>query len=271
MYRTIKNIKLSIIFTFVFFSGINELICNEYSYINSFSNASSCSEFIKFDLVNPAIISKTDSLEINFGFSPNRYLMSELNPIAAESIIPINKQLKIHTDLSGVFNDLYSNFNFGISSSYNLNRVFCLGIGMKYSSINIKDNGNYSKYDILIGSLIDLSSNFRIGVSANFANNYDSSNIEFKQISISSGFYNIENFNFDIGFNIEINNYTSFIIGTKYNISENIALRFAYKTKPNTIEAGIKIKLLKYLDLFYLLDRNSNLGYSNSLVIGVIL
>ncbi len=269
MYKAIKNIIILIFINFMLLFGIIDLFCNDYAYINSFSNASSCSDFVNFDIVNPAIIYREDSLNINLAFSPYRYQMKELNPIAINLNIPISGQLKIYSDLSGIFNDLYSNYKLNISSAYSINKAFSFGAGLKYSSINIKDNGEFSEIDISIGSIIDLSRIFCIGLSAELGNNYDSTDFQIKQICLSGGIINIENFNFDLGFNIDIDKQTSMIFGAKYYINESIALRLAYKTQPNSIQAGIKIKLLKYLELYYLLDKNSNLGYSNSLIIGI--
>ena len=49
---------------------------------------------------------------------------------------------------------------------------------------------------------------------------------------------------------------------------DEIDLRIAYKTQPNTLQFGIRLNISESISLTYLMDKNSNLGFSNFISLG---
>lgn len=272
MFNTIKNIKNSIFFTIFFvifivaFSG--KSFATNICIGETAVSATNISSIENIYCLNPATIINTDKILANLFFIPSKYEIKELNPIGSNIIYPLNSQLVIGASLDGTFNDLFKNYNLNFKMAYRINSAFSIGAGLTNSNLNIKNNSEFNSSDVSIGSLINLDSNICAGIGLSIGNNYDSSNVRFKNLYISSGIKNIENFSFDAGFNIGINDKTSFVFGAKYALIDEIDLRIAYKTQPNTLQFGIRLNILENISLTYLVDKNSNLGFSNFISLG---
>lgn len=268
MFNTIKNIKKSIIIIIFFVATFNNLLATNNIISGSFVSGTNYSAIESIYCQNPATIINLKKLSANLFVIPSKYEIKELNPYGANVIYPLNSQFAIGASLDGTFNDLYKNYNMNVNFAYRLNSTFSIGAGLSNSNLNIKNNSKFNSNDLVFGSLINLDSNICLGLGLNIGNTYDSSNIKFKNIFVSSGIKNIENFSFDAGFNIGINDRTSFVFGAKYSLIDEIDLRIAYKTQPNTLQFGIRLIILESISLTYLVDKNSNLGFSNFISLG---
>jgi hypothetical protein len=216
-------------------------------------------------LQNPAQIYRIDSVSLSLGFAPSRFGMSELSP----AILMFGKnmwdELIFAASVSGVGSELYNEFLAGVHGSYKLSKMLIFGGSIEYSRLGIKNYGSDNAIQFHLGGLLNLSEILTAGFAfqnISRASYYGGDKSANQRAVFGLGIKAMPDLFFDLDGIITLNRNSGMALAAKYNLEKILSFRLAYLTYPRSIEAGVRIHLLSYLDINGLLYYHDLLGYS---------
>jgi hypothetical protein len=215
---------------------------------------------------NPAGLAQQNWREISIYYSPSPFGISKL----ANGSAVYHEPTKF-----GSFAIAYSNYGFNlyketsifVSYSKMIFNNFFFGITLNYKTLSIKNYGNDNTVKILLGGLIYLTNNFRIGFAldnitrSTFGNSENQIPIIF-DIGISYNIINELSLNASLQKEIEMN--SSIRIGVDYQIIKYLNLRIGAMNEPSSFSAGIGINY-SIFEIDYALFNHQDLGFTHQI------
>lgn len=213
---------------------------------------------------NPAGLAQQNWREFSIYYSPSPFGLKQLSNNSAVYHEPTNY---------GSFAIAYSNYGFElykenaffVSYSTNISKNIFFGTTFAYRNLSIKNYGNDNALTILLGGILYLTPNLRIG-------------FEIDNITHSS-FGNSDNqipMVFDLGLSYsllsklvintaiekEIDNNTSLRVGIDYEIIKYLNLRIGAMNEPSSFSAGIGVNYSLF-EIDYAVFNHQDLGFTH--------
>ncbi len=215
---------------------------------------------------NPAGLSFINQFIFSVFYVPAQYGLQELQTKALSAIIP-NDIINIGVAVERFGFDLYSETNFCLATSFNINDFIALGISCNLLNINIKEYGGTKNIILNGGALARLSNNLTTGFSVhNFTRT--------KVAQINEPLPQVVNYGIcwspieltKISFDVEkeIRYSESYKVGFEHIIFDVLSLRCGAANNPDKYSVGFAITYSNY-EFSYAGYSHSELGWTHQI------
>lgn len=220
---------------------------------------------------NPAGLAQQNWSEFSIYYSPSPFGISKLANAAAVLHIPSKFGSFAFAYTTYGF-DLYKENTFFVSYSKKIFSNVFLGTTISYKHTSIKNYGSANSLVLLLGGIVKLNSDFRIGFAidnlthSSYDNNKDEIPLKF-DVGISYAVFNQLVLNSAI--QKTIGTKTSIRVGVDYNLIKYLNLRFGAMNNPSSFSAGIGINY-DIFEIDYAVFNHQDLGFTHQIQITIL-
>ena len=216
---------------------------------------------------NPALCSDS-----NYTFaaqvSPSVHDINDLN-IASAYLAGTYGIAKPAVKISGIFNELFSEYTAYTNISLNVSDKLTLGSRISYNSLNVKNYSELSYMAVDIGGIVAFGDNLKAGFALyniNAGKYGDESETAYRVAAFALGASLTENLGIEITTIIR-NYYSSGIaLSGKYLLIDDLlAVSAGYLTKPRTFQTTIQIQAINGINIQLSLCMIQELGYNKNM------
>jgi hypothetical protein len=215
---------------------------------------------------NPSGLAQLNWREIGLYYSPSPFGLSELANFYGAYNEPTGAGSFGLGFMSYGF-DLYRQIELALSYANSFENSFLFGITTQYHSLSIKGYGSTSYLTIVLGSIIYLSPDLRIGFSIDNILRMSIAG-EDNQIPViyTTGLsYNVLNYlNMNFAIRKEIDKDGTLSFGIDYEIISYLNIRFGFRNFPASLSAGVGINYSEF-ELDYAVFNHSDLGLTHQI------
>lgn len=219
---------------------------------------------------NPAGSAQINWREAGVYYSPSPFGLKQLANASAAYLEPTSLGTFSVGFITYGF-ELYRENKFALSFSKRFFHKFFLGLTFQYQNLSIKNYGNSSAINLLLGGLVYLENNLRLGFAATnlLRSTYGNENDQIPVTYASGISYDLFN---EVTLNLSLQKDLNFPFavhaGIEYLPIKFLSLRFGISTDPSSFSGGIGINY-SFLHLDYAFNQNPDLGISHQF--GIIL
>jgi len=213
---------------------------------------------------NPAGLAQINWREAGIYYSPSPFGLKELANASAAYLEPASFGAFSVGFITYGF-ELYRENKFALSFSKRFFERFFFGLTFQYQNLSIKNYGNSSAINLILGGLVYLENNLRLGFTATnllrstYGNEKDQIPVTYAS-GISYDIFNKVTLNLslekDLDFPFTVHS------GIEYLPIKYLSLRFGINTEPASFSGGVGINY-SFLHLDYAFNQNPDLGISH--------
>ncbi len=219
---------------------------------------------------NPAKLINIERNSIATSYIPSTFGLNELSNHNLNASYK-HDSLFHFINVSGIFQELYTYSNFGYSIGYKAFDKFTPTISLNYNYLNVRDYNSFGNLTFDFGGILELDPNFNFGFAITnlFNSSLEDNNDIKKQKALFGIEYKLyENFRFQIGTEIRIENSSSVILSFIKEFEEFGVIALSYSTEPQMIQLNLNMNTIDDFFLIYDLNYHNYLGVTNSFGIG---
>lgn len=219
---------------------------------------------------NPAKLTNIERNSIATSYIPSTFGLSELSNHHLNASYKHDSLIHF-INVSGIFQELYTYSNFGYSIGYKAFDKFTPTISMNYNYLKIKDYNSFGNMTFDIGGILELDPDFNFGFSiTNILNtSFEGSNDIKKQKALFGIEYKLyENFRFQVGTEIRIENSSSVIISFIKEFDDFGLIAISYATEPQMVQLNLNMDMVDDFFMIYDMNYHNLLGVTHSIGVG---
>jgi hypothetical protein len=219
---------------------------------------------------NPSKLINIERNSIATSYIPSNFGLNELSSHQLNASYKYDSLINF-INISGIFQELYTYSNFGYSIGYKAFDRFIPTVSINYNYMNIQDYNSFGNITFDIGGTLELKPDFNFGFAVtNLLNSSFEENNDIKKQKALFGFeYKLyQNFRFQIGTEIRIENSSSIIFSFIKEFDELGVFAVSYSTEPQMIQLNLNMRTIDNFFIIYDMNYHNYLGITNSFGVG---
>lgn len=215
--------------------------------------------------VNPGALRTIDERTLALFYAPRPFDLKELAFIAASYIEPTSIGC-FGVAASRFGFELYKETRLAISFADEITSGLRFGVGVTQYALSITNYGSASSWGVDVGMLMDVSDTFRWGFAASNLNAATIGQAKEKlpqQFATGVAFIPITNATLTLSISKDVRYPMEVHVGVEFLPVEALALRAGSSSDPNTLNAGIGVRLA-FASFDYAFSSHSELGVTHA-------